>query len=95
MITERQYRALRILFEHRGGIKPRDFGELMWPESLAKERSYNIGNGATKGVGLWLAAGSYLAKLMKLGLVTHCRDGSYRTISTKGLKAMDDFRHSE
>ena len=43
----------------------------------------NQGNGATSGKAAWLCAGSYLAKLEKLGLVSRGHDG-YKYISQEG-----------
>lgn len=68
-ITPLTRRALAIIAEH-APIRPGSFGDLMWPESPARTRSYNCGpNGATRGLGLDLSAGSYLAKLRRAGLI--------------------------
>jgi len=72
--TESQLRALKII-SAAGKIRARKFGELMWEKSPAKERVYNIGNGAHRGVGLWLCAGSYLCKLALKGFID--RDSEY------------------
>ncbi|UCH50637.1 MAG: hypothetical protein JSV54_06375, partial [Chloroflexota bacterium] len=47
------------------------FAELMWPDSPCWKKVYHVGRGATKGVGMWLASGSFLAKLRRQGLITH------------------------
>ncbi len=84
MITEKTYKALKIL-EENPEISAREFGELMWKDSEAKERIYNIGNGATKGVGLWLCAGSYLAKLVNRKLISHFNN----TLLDKGYEEIE------
>ena len=48
------------------------FAQLMWPDSPCWKKVYKVGNnGATTGVGMWLAGGSFLAKLRQQGLITH------------------------
>ena len=66
-VTEKTLQALKTL--DGNVMTAQDFGKKMWKESPALEKSYNIGNGAHRGVGLWLSAGSYLAKLCRRGLV--------------------------
>lgn len=73
-MTERRKRALEILKDNPD-IGANHFASLFWPDSKAWNKSYNTGNGATRGKGMWLSAGSYLAKLVKAGLVW--RDCSY------------------
>jgi hypothetical protein len=85
-LTVHQKRALEILLKHRK-ISAARFGELMWPDSPAARRMYNTGNGATRGKGLWLAAGSYLAKLRMRGWVRR-DDGGY-DISFEGMKELE------
>jgi hypothetical protein len=52
------------------GMSPKFFAERMWPDSPAWTRSYNVGkNGATKGRGIILSAGSFLHKLCKHGYI--------------------------
>jgi len=60
--------ALRIIRDN--DIRsPREFAKLMWPNSSCWQKMYNIGNGATRGVGMWLAGGSFLGKLRIQGLI--------------------------
>lgn len=61
--------ALSIL-STSNGLTAREFAERMWPNSEKWSKSHNVGtNGATRGVGMQLAGGSYLAKLRNAGLV--------------------------
>ena len=62
------FRALHILAEG-GGMRPREFSEVMWPDAPGHSRVCNVGNGAPRGVGRWRAGGCYLARLAKRGLV--------------------------
>lgn len=63
-------RALKILKENE--VKTaRQFARLMWPDSLCWQKMYNIGaHGATRGMGMWLAGGSFLGKLHHAGLIS-------------------------
>jgi len=97
MITEKTYRALDILNEREWDkpITARDFALKMWPDGKWK-KMYNVGNGATSGVGMWLSAGSYLSKLKKRGLVWDeydQQDGYQRFwhISSKGKEAIEEY----
>ena len=68
-MTLTQTKALQIIRDH-APIRPGRFADLMWPNSPAHTRSYNCGPyGATRGSGLVLSAGSYLAKLARAGLI--------------------------
>ncbi|KKL99527.1 hypothetical protein LCGC14_1813570 [marine sediment metagenome] len=68
-LTDPQRRALTILRE-KGAMAPKWFASCMWPDSPAWKWHYNTGpNGATAGKGMWLCAGSYLSKLVKMGYV--------------------------
>lgn len=68
------------------------FAKAMWPDSRMHTKSSNQGNGATRGKAAWLCGGSYLAKLMKLGLVSNflISNGPYGYYLTKeGLQALE------
>jgi len=65
-------RALKIIDEQRkipGRFTCGDFARLMWPDSPAWSRNTRCGRGSHTGKGMWLCAGSFLAKLRKRGLV--------------------------
>ena len=68
-LTDPQYNALHIVALN-GPIRPSRFADKMWPDSPAHQISYKCGAwGSTRGRGLVLSAGSYLAKLRKRGWV--------------------------
>ncbi len=87
-ISEKLIKALKILskYHYPDGLTARDFAQEMWEDSPAWKRSYNTGNGATRGKGMWLCAGSYLSKLRYKGLiyVDYDRGYSLYTLSNKG-----------
>ena len=69
-ITKTTLKALQILdVEHGEGITAKQFAEKMWPDSPHWTHVKNTGHGATSGKGMWLTAGSYLAKLKSRNLV--------------------------
>jgi len=49
---------------------PGELAEVFWPDSPAHTRTSNVGHGATTGVGIKRAAGSFLHRMEKAGLVT-------------------------
>lgn len=61
-------KALQILSD-KPYLTAKWFAQEMWPDSEKWKRSHNTGNGGCRGKGMWLAAGSFLAKLQKQGLV--------------------------
>lgn len=66
-------KALRIIRDNE--IETiRDFAHLMWPKSVCWSKVYNIGHGAVRGKGMWLAAGSFLAKLRDRDLIIIFRE---------------------
>lgn len=89
MATEFQIKALTIIRDNPG-IHANQLSEKLWPESIAHKRSYNVGHGAARGVGAWLAAGSYVGKLRKKGLVryhlAHSWDGEKDVIDISGYE---------
>ena len=48
---------------------PRQFAKLMWPNSDGWHRVHKLGHGASKGAAMPLAAGGYLGKLRRDGLI--------------------------
>lgn len=65
-LTDFQIRALRVLADN-GPMSPRQFAEKIWPDAQAWERVSNVGNGATRGVGITRAGGCYLARMRSRG----------------------------
>ncbi len=95
-LTDKTLQALRILKEH-GPLAPRRFAKHMWPESAGWRRYTNCGPyGVTRGGGMNLAAGGFLGKLRRRGLVDwRPRDRMPKApyvyaLSEKGRKALDD-----
>lgn len=66
----RTLEALQII-ESRGRVTCSEFAVLFWPDHNMHKKVSNQGNGAARGKAAWLCAGSYLAKLIKKGYVTH------------------------
>ena len=65
-------RALRIIDAERskpGRFTCGDFAALMWPDSEAWTKVTRCGRGSHAGKGMWLCAGSLLAKLRIRGLI--------------------------
>lgn len=92
VLTKAQRTALEIL-SSSNFMKPvtcSAFAREMWPASRMHTKSSNQGNGATRGKAAWLCAGSYLAKLMKLGLVSNfcTRDTYGYYLTEKGREAL-------
>lgn len=71
-LTKNQVKALTILEKtsFTETMRPTEFARLMWPDANMHTSTKNTGNGATVGKAAWLCAGSYLAKLRKLRLVS-------------------------
>jgi len=92
-ISHKTIKALKIVKEG-GGITPKFFAMKMWPDSPAWKRVYNTGYGATSGKGLWLSAGSYLAKLRIAGLVEVSFDDYHFEywLSKKGREVLKEAR---
>ncbi len=69
VLTEAQAKALGILDEH-GAQSPAQFARHMWPDSEGWRNHTKCGpSGVTRGGGMPLAAGCYLGKLARRGLV--------------------------
>lgn len=93
MITEKTYKALCIVRDCPN-VRAKGFARLMWPDSPAQNRSSNGGNGNQQGKGLWLSAGSYLAKLKKRGLVGRGEDTWSHILTEKGREAITEYEKS-
>lgn len=79
-MTKTEIKAIKILdVEYGRELSARQFAEEMWPDSPGWDKSTNNSYGAQRGKGMWLAAGGYLRKLQRKGLVT----ANYDSASTK------------
>ena len=70
MITEKQYKALKIIQQYPL-IRAKGFADKMWGDTktnMFTKRS-NQGNGACTGKAAWLCAGGYTGVLVKKGFV--------------------------
>jgi len=67
-LTPKQKRALEIIRKNPG-IRPREFAKLMWPDSPRWRNMAKCGYGVHQGGGMYLAAGGFMGKLNKLGLI--------------------------
>lgn len=87
MITEKTRLALKIV-QDNPGVRAAGFASLMWPDSDGHNAHKNGGNGSQKGKGMWLAGGSYLAKLRKKGLVQFGKTVWEYRITEAGIKEL-------
>ena len=94
-ISKKLIKALNILnrYHYPDGLTAKDFAKEMWENSPAWKRCYNTGNGATRGKGMWLCAGSYLNKLRYKKLVYVDYERGYRqyTLSSKGKRLLENL----
>lgn len=70
-LTDAEARALTVI-QQQGKVidRPSDFAYYMWPDSRGWTRAAKCGYGTSKGGGMRTAAGGYLGKLRKRGLIT-------------------------
>lgn len=91
MITETTARALQILREHRIE-RPAQFAEFMWPDSPGWRRHWKRGRSSARGVGMYKAAGCYLAKLVRRELVSGGTIyGTRFYLTREGLRELEQF----
>ena len=67
------------------------FAAAMWPDSEGWQRYKKCGkNGVHQGGGMYSAAGGFLGRLARRGLVVWCGDGFYRgyRMTPEGRQAM-------
>ncbi len=69
-MTPTQRRALEIL-KYNMIEAPSQFARLMWPDSEGWKHHTKKGHGTTRGGGMAVAAGCYLGKLRRAGLVSN------------------------
>lgn len=81
-VTKFLIKSLKAIAEAKDyRVSASQFAEIMKPDSSAWRRVYNTGpNGACRGKGMWLWAGSYLSKLVYAG---YC------------YRHLDEYCHSE
>lgn len=94
MITEKTYKALKILAARTNWNTPimaKEFAWLLWGDEPDKkylfEAHTNTGNGACAGKKAWLCAGSLLGKLSRQGLAKSTVIDDYKygyCITSKG-----------
>ena len=92
-LTKSQEKALLILHDHHGLIRPKIFAKAMWPDSPGWDRYAKCGDGVHKGGGMYVTAGCYLGKLVRTGLVQYDirdRHGYIRgyMLSAEGIVAL-------
>lgn len=66
--TPQLLRALSIV-QHHGPVQPKAFARAMWPASPSWGHRTNCGHGVSIGLCMAIAAGGYLGKLAKRGLI--------------------------
>lgn len=98
-LTAPRRRALEILERRVEGLTPAFFAAEMWPDSKCWKRSYKCGpKGASRGIAMATAAGGFLGKLGRLGLVqTKLVFGHHQmhVITSEGRKALEHDRGQE
>lgn len=92
-LTQSNRRALEILRDVKE-MYPRQFSKAMWPDSPCWKHHTKAGPGGVMlAGGMNLAAGGYLAKLLRRGLVSLRYSSVHQpfySISTKGRKALEE-----
>lgn len=91
-LTNSQRKALEILKDSLSGesLSARGFADKMWSDTETNmfSSSKNTGNGACRGKAAWLCAGSYMAKLHKLGWVAVRYNPTNYRITQKGIDVL-------
>lgn len=86
-LTPKARQALEIV-RANPGITAGRFAELMWKDSLAHRKVYNVGqHGAASGVVIKQTAGAFLSRLHKQGLVLYI--GRAARLTRTGLAALE------
>lgn len=97
-VTARMKAACRAWVERdaNGEFTPGDLAGVFWPDSPAHRHVSNVGHGAASGVGIKRAAGSFLHRMEKAGLVTRRWQNAYFLWKlTATGRAYGGFGHSE
>ncbi len=73
-------KALAIIRDHEIEL-PSQFADLMWPNSPARHVSYKCGPyGSSRGIALNRAAGAFLGRLRKQGLIVDIPSRHHRPL---------------
>jgi len=91
VMTPKAHEALSILSAAgKRGMSSTEFAGHMWPDAHGWKKVSRAGayNAARRGCGMWRAAGSWLWKLERKGLVW-CRGGVW-TITISGAEALKE-----
>jgi hypothetical protein len=83
-IGPKTLKALQII-KDAGAVSPKQFSHLMWPDAEGHGVPGSCGYGVAFGIGMWKAAGSFLGRLRRLGLIKN-----NNSLSDKGLKTLKD-----
>jgi len=67
---------------------PSEFAKEMWPNSEGWQRVQNVGHGAHRGAGMFLAGGSFLGKLRSQGLILGGIDQDRIVLTDKGRELL-------
>ncbi len=73
-LSATRLRVLYLLHLHQP-VTARRLAYYLWPDSLASRR---VSRGGVRGVGAWLAAGSMVGKMVKMGLVWRDEERDWR-----------------
>lgn len=95
MISENTYTALKII-QPPPTVDAAGFALFMWPGSRMHNKIVNTGNGACRGKGAWLAAGSYLGRLQREKLVRKYPPATDNCveITEAGVKAILEYEEA-
>jgi len=90
-MTKRTLEVLQILHDHPD-IGAERLSHLLWPDNDMHRKVKNCGNGARTGIG-FLCAGSYMARLIKKGLVWRSfPGGNGYQLSADGRKVLREYK---
>jgi len=89
-VTHKTLKALRIIRDHK--IEScKQFAKFMWPDSDGWKTHVKVGKGVSKGGAMPIAAGGYLGKLKKWGLVNGVSHGVIFHLTKKGRECLNSF----
>jgi len=72
--------ALDILRQYPDGLTAKGFAYHMWPDSPYWRVSYKVGRGSTRGAAVWRAAGGFLGRLVRAGLIRRRQNDSLQWV---------------